>query len=488
MNRDEKIVLKMVLTIFRVRWTFAETVESGDWKRLMNGRLNHQKTLYLCIIGLAIAARLGAVWILLNGSAADIYTYEHGEIARNLCAGKGFSVELLGTWGVTSQQAPLVPYLLAGCYGLMGVGTAAAHWLFLGIQSVQGGVMVAATMALAGRVIGKPKWTLFTGLMVAIYPTLVYSATHVQVVSTATMLLVCLFVALFDLRQSPTKRNAIHAGLIMGLMTLTDPILALAGVGTTLAWLIFDRPEMQSQRVELIKAWAVLVLVSVLTISPWIVRNAVVHGRFVFIKSTFGYAFWQGNNKLSVGTDKVMRDSVKTALADTSLSMNERLWMARHEAGCVDDIALTKMDKLELGQLPEVERSAELFRRVRQDLSDEPGRYLELCLRRLRFFLWVDESNPKTAVLYYRIPHISLTIFSLMGLIVMDGGMRRRLAMVMIAFLLTTIFHALTITAPRFHLPWEPLMMIWAVAGASSLCVTNRDAILKSGMVVPQNA
>jgi hypothetical protein len=100
----------------------------------------------------------------------------------------------------------------------------------------------------------------------------------------------------------------------------------------------------------------------------------------------------------------------------------------------------------------------------------------------------VDESNPKTAVLYYRIPHISLTIFSLMGLIVMDGGMRRRLAMVMIAFLLTTIFHALTITAPRFHLPWEPLMMIWAVAGASSLCVTNRDAILKSGMVVPQNA
>jgi hypothetical protein len=60
--------------------------------------------------------------------------------------------------------------------------------------------------------------------------------------------------------------------------------------------------------------------------------------------------------------------------------------------------------------------------------------------------------------------------------------------MVMIAFLLTTIFHALTITAPRFHLPWEPLMMIWAVSGASSLCVTIRDARLKSGMVVPQNA
>ena len=40
-------------------------------------------------------------------------------------------------------------------------------------------------------------------------------------------------------------------------------------------------------------------------ISPWLVRNYRVHGEFVAIKSTFGYAFWQGNCALSEGTDKV---------------------------------------------------------------------------------------------------------------------------------------------------------------------------------------
>ena len=47
---------------------------------------------------------------------------------------------------------------------------------------------------------------------------------------------------------------------------------------------------------------------------PWIVRNALVHGEFVAIKSTFGYAFWQGNCKLSEGTDKVVRTSVEQVL------------------------------------------------------------------------------------------------------------------------------------------------------------------------------
>ena len=45
--------------------------------------------------------------------------------------------------------------------------------------------------------------------------------------------------------------------------------------------------------------------VALLVIAPWTVRNWLVHGEPVFIKSTFGYAFWQGNSPGSWGTDKV---------------------------------------------------------------------------------------------------------------------------------------------------------------------------------------
>jgi len=435
----------------------------------MNRHFQKQPLAWWGVVGLATLARLAACWLLHADNAAQVYTYEHGEIARNLLAGRGFSVELLGTWGVTSQQAPVVPYLLAGCYWLLGAGTAAAHWLFFLIQCLEGGLMTAGVVALARRVTQNEWVAILAGLAAALHPPLVYAATHIQVVSTATFLLIWLFVALFDLRRLPTRLNSVKAGLWMGLITLTDPILALAGVGTTLAWALFDRPRGWLEMQSLVKNWAVLVAVSVLTISPWLVRNYRVHGHFVFIKSTFGYAFWQGNNNFSVGTDKVMRSSVGERLNRTDLNLNERLWQARHEAGCVDDIALTKAEKIELGRLPELQRSKELLRRAKLDLAGQPGRYLELCLRRLRFFLWLDDSNPKTASFYYRVPHMVLSLFALSGFILSSSTARRIMAPTAISFLLVTLFHTLTITAPRFHLPWEPLLICWGAAGWSEL-------------------
>ena len=118
-------------------------------------------------------------------------------------------------------------------------------------------------------------------------------------------------------------------------------------------------------------------LAAFLGISPWVVRNAVVHGEFVPIKSTFGYAFWQGNCRLSEGTDKVVRASVERALRSKQAGlrgMNAALWEARHEAGYLDDIALTPADYRELGAVSEPERSRILFRRALADLRAEPGR------------------------------------------------------------------------------------------------------------------
>ncbi len=431
-------------------------------------------TAFRLTIAVAILARVAAVAVLIGADAAGVYAYEHGEIARNLLDGRGFSVRLLGTWGLTSQQAPVVPFLLAGCYAIAGAGSSAAHHLFFAIQAVEGGLLAAGTMALAARYFGRSGWAILAGLGAALYPPLVYSATHIQVVSTATTLLVWAFVALYDLREFRKPQNVIVAGLFLGLLALTDPILALAGVGASIAWFTFDRPKSRGEMISLARCWVLLVIVSIGVLLPWSIRNWHVHGRPVFVKSTFGYAFWQGNNRLSSGTDKVVRQSVEAALADSAgglSGLHEKLWRARHEAGCVDDIALSVEDKKSLGQLPEAERSEELMRRARADLAAEPGRYAKLCLRRLRYYLWFDDTNPKTAIPFYRIPHAGLTIGAAAGLVAMGPTLRRKMAFMIIAFGLTAAFHAMTITAPRFHLPWEPAMIVWSVAGIRS-CAT----------------
>ena len=285
-------------------------------------------------------------------------------------------------------------------------------------------------------------------------------------------------------------------GGFLGLLTLTDPILAFFAVGVI--WAIWQAgsgiPRDLRRSLGLI---AVVVIVSLISISPWLVRNALVHGEFVAIKSTFGYAFWQGNCALSEGTDKVVRPSVEHMLdrdpaestqsglngklsgrrdvglksptyGSTLSGLNRTLWEARHEAGYLDDIALTKADFRLLGSVSEPERSRILFSRAISDLKADPVRYVRLCLRRLRYFIFFDETNPKTRVLAYRVPHVMLTGFALIGLLLTPPSVRKRLGPTIAAVALIALFHSLTIVSTRFHIPIEPLLAIWGAAGLVS--------------------
>src|SRR5262245_53341506 len=101
--------------------------------------LNHR--LRGSLIGLAILAR-AAVVLALQSHTVPRSTYEHGEIAANLLAGRGFSVKFLGAEGPTSQQAPLYPLLVAGSYALGGVETPRALLILELGQAVVGGLLV----------------------------------------------------------------------------------------------------------------------------------------------------------------------------------------------------------------------------------------------------------------------------------------------------------------------------------------------------------
>jgi hypothetical protein len=64
------------------------------------------------VVLLAILARVAAI-VVLESHRVPRSTFEHGEIAANLLAGRGFSIRFLGAEGPTSQQAPLYPCLVA---------------------------------------------------------------------------------------------------------------------------------------------------------------------------------------------------------------------------------------------------------------------------------------------------------------------------------------------------------------------------------------
>jgi hypothetical protein len=432
----------------------------------------------VCLFGLAVACRLAAVW-LLQSHLVVRSTYEHGEIAANLVAGRGFSTHFLGATGPTSQQAPVYPAMLAVDYFLCGVETPRALLLMECGQCLLGGLMALGVRRLSRLALPDCPWIAWSAaLVVAVYPTLVYAATHIQVVTLATTFFVATLSAGYQTASSGRNRDAAITGALLALLALTDPILALSVLGV--AWAIcrsgLGEPGHTARSLRLV---AIVAAVAVVGVAPWIVRNFAVHGEFVAIKSTFGYAFWQGNCKLSEGTDKVVRPSINEILErDQGRSglggLNRTLWEARHEAGYLDDIALTKADYRLLGSVSEPDRSRILWRRALSDIAADPARYVRLCLRRLRYFILFDETNPKSKVLAYRAPHLALTIFATLGLVFSAATVRSRLMPTIITAMAITIFHSLTIVSTRFHIPIEPLMAIWAGAGLDRTLASSR--------------
>ncbi|MBN1589044.1 MAG: hypothetical protein JW888_05985 [Pirellulales bacterium] len=420
----------------------------------------------ILLAGLALGLRVWVVFALFDSEAGPI-AYEHGPIAENLLAGRGFSIELLGGTGPTSQQAPFYPVLLATAYACFGVGSPSAVLAIQLLQCVAGTALVLVVVWLAWSLVpSRPVLGWLAGLGAAVYPTHLYMVTHLQVAVWAALGLTLLLAVVVSPRFRATRRGAIVAGLLSGMLLLVEPILALALPVCALAFWLGERRRWTTAALGRVGLMATL---AALVICPWLIRGWIVHGEPVFIKSTFGYAFWQGNNPASWGTDKIPKATVPAMLADhdgTLAGMNEALWESRHETLYIDRVVLTPEDYRRLGRLTEPERSRSLGRRAWRFARDNPAHYARLCLQRLRYFLLFDETNPKATHRIYRTATTVWLVLVFVGLLVSRDQWRAFWPLYAV-FFAVTLFHVLTITSVRFRIPVEPISFVWA---ASAVC------------------
>jgi hypothetical protein len=427
----------------------------------------------------ALALRLGAIWLLDHRDGRPA-TYEHGEIAANLATGRGFVVKFLGSTGPTSQEAPFYPALLAGGYRLFGIDSRLAVLSVQGLQAVVGTLLALSVVWLAWSLV--PQWPTLgwvAGWLAAIHPAHVYMVSQMQVVVWAAWLLTLLLALVASPKSRHAWWKALVAGVLAGWLLLVEPILSLAL--PVVAWLFWrgDR-DMVVTDGRLSALWAIagrlgrllaMTGMATLVIAPWLARNARVHGEPVFIKSTFGYAFWQGNNPASWGTDKIPKRSAETirrAHDGTLADRHRALWAARRETLYIDDVLLKPTGFREFAGLSEPARSRLLGARAYDFVRREPRRYLDLCWRRLRYFLLFDETNPKASDPIYRIVTVTWLVLVLVGLLVL-GPRRRPLRPTIVIFVVITAFHALTITSARFRIPLEPMSLVWAAAALAPL-------------------
>jgi 4-amino-4-deoxy-L-arabinose transferase-like glycosyltransferase len=243
------------------------------------------------------------------------FGWEMGRVARSIALGHGFSSPYEGNTGPTAWEPPLYPYLMAGVFKLFGIYTVASAWVLLIINSVFATLTSIPIYRIAQKTFDQriARWSAFGW---ALNPYMWYWSIHWLWDTTFTpFILACVFLVALELAKtgmhhvSPllrdvgttTQRSDLQLwaffGVLYGIGALANP--------TMMAFLPFCGLWIWAQRYRrgLPSVGGVILssLIFFAAISPWVIRNYEVFGRFVFLRDDFGLQFRLGNWKGSDG-------------------------------------------------------------------------------------------------------------------------------------------------------------------------------------------
>jgi 4-amino-4-deoxy-L-arabinose transferase-like glycosyltransferase len=250
----------------------------------------------LIIVLVALALRLAIVPFASSSfenlmDADHIHAWEQGNVARALVAGQGFGSPFNSTQP-SAVMPPVYPLIVAAFFRIFGVHTAQSIVAIHAFDCLISALACIPVFLLARRSFGQ-RVALWAAWAWAFSPYGIYFSSS-WAWSTHLLLLGLLWLLYLaqDMESSPRLGLWAGFGLLAGFTALTEPSI-LVVVPFLLALAAF-RLSRVGHRWLLPCAVSSLVLAA--TISPWMIRNAIVFHRFIPIRDSMGLELWMGNN------------------------------------------------------------------------------------------------------------------------------------------------------------------------------------------------
>lgn len=322
------------------------------------------------ILLLALASRLAvAGWlgnrmeVLEAGGTHDQVSYDM--LARRVATGYGFTFpEGWYPWVPpdvpTSYYSGSMVIHLAAIYKLVGYNPIVPRILY----ALLGTGIVYLMYRLGRRLFGERVGLIAAALGAAYAYLILYSA----VLLTETPFIFFLFLTLdtgYSLVESRNSR--MRRLLLLGIAMSGMLLFRMAALPFLIALLIWVGIRSHQERLSL-RAVQLLVplLIVVLAVAPWTLRNYHLFGRFMLLESQFGHVFWNGNHP------------------DRPADWGEVSWVAPIPE--------------DLQSLNEVDLTNELLRRGQEAVLRDPVRFLGLTLGRAKIFFMFWPS-PKSSLI-----------------------------------------------------------------------------------------
>ena len=236
------------------------------------------------LIAILLAVLLGRVaFVVFFGDTLSLKASGYDDYAVHLMEGRGFT--RFDDRTGDSDLPPLYPLLLAGVYMLFGRSP-----IPVACVQIVADLLTTFLIYLIGRRLGGERVGLVSAALYGCYPYLLFQHRTVNDTGIFICLLVTAIWLSYRARDSQNAWYAAAVGAVLGLAALTKTFVILSIPLLTLAW----RRSLgfrESIRFTLVSGLCLLAVVS-----PWVIRNTLLHGQFVFVSTNGGSNLQQGNN------------------------------------------------------------------------------------------------------------------------------------------------------------------------------------------------
>ncbi len=441
---------------------------------------------------IALILRLIPVFLTSNLGIGLDDMFQYDMLARNLASGNGFrwyaedDLQLLSQYvnfdlstaknydpeyGLyTSFRAPLYPTFLAIVYFIFGQEFSRFFYARLAQAIFLGATLAPLTYLVAKETFhlllsNDKKWKVesvakFSAWIVACYPMLLV---YPLGLGTENLFFITLLSSFFFLLKSinqPSTSCFLLAGIFLALTTLTRSVI-LPFVGIAILFVIARSAGRVAKHIEAKQTkqshlqsrgllrfasnGGIMMFVTfILVITPWMIRNSLLHGKLTGIETSMGY----------------------------------NLYLGYHPEGNGSFVFGPSLDLLTI--MDDAERDEVGTQKALEFIESEPDRFIPLAVNRLGFFFGLEKrvlvyfySNnllgyiPQPILLAIAFilltPFILVSIFSVFGVLSLKKNPQTiLLLLLMICYLLPHIF---ILSEDRFHLALIPYFAILASYG-----------------------
>jgi hypothetical protein len=395
----------------------------------------------------AFAARMLILTYVWESSQTPLkpslpFGYELGRVAKAIAAGQGFASPLrMFDTGPTAWFTPIYPYFVAGIFKIWGIFSDTSRLVIETTNCAFAALTVIPIYGIAKRTFGKNVAVGAAWTWVFLPTSLVFPITWIWDTALAALILALIFWATLAMREAKTTLPWLGYGALWAIGVLINPSL-LSLLPFLLAWAIWP---LRGSRSAWMKFSAATLLVFMIGLVPWTIRNYRVFGKFIVLRSNFGLELWLGNNPEVTDTwSPTLHPNDSHAEAEKYKQMGEIAFMAEKQREAFTFIRSHPADTLRF-----------MFRRFVNNwlaITDSPAD------------MWA--SSP----LYFKafiVMNFLLSLFTMLGALFayrLNSDEAFPYAMVILVFPL--IFY-LTHSSLRYRFPMDPIMMILAAYGVA---------------------